>query len=463
MKICIGNDVSKGYADIAFLNEARTVLSESGRFDDTADGHEQVRQCMTRLKEKNNDVEFIVGVEASGGLERNWLKFFRELKNSFNENSFNVKVYLLNAFAVKKFSERNLKRNTTDRISARNIAEYLFSGGRRKDFEFEPQMQGARTLYGCINSTIGRRVQIQCQLQSLLVAVQPELVQYCRDGIPEWVINLLTVYPTATQLAKARIKSLSKINSITSSRAKTLIEAAQKTVASQIDEQTAEAVSFLAKEIKEQNLKISDLQQSLIQSLKNDSAVQLIDSIKGLGIWTSIVMRLEYGNMERFYSPEAAVAYAGLDPRLEESGDQVHNCGISHAGRIRIRAALYMPTLAAIRFNPIIRNLYNRLIAAGKPEKLAITACMRKMIHLIYACWITGKPFNANYQSRYVKKVEKENKGMQPLASIIASLSAPISKQEAKRRKAAAMPQKDIPLMRGPSAASTNDNRKISD
>ena len=454
MKIYIGNDASKGYVDVVFINEAGTILPEGGRFDDMAEGHNQLRERMLRLNEKNEGAEFVAGIEASGGLERNWLKFFRELKSACK-----LKIFLLNAFAVRKFFEQNLRRNRTDQISARNIAEYLRSGGRRKDFEYEPQMQGARTLYGCINAAIGRRVQVQTQLQTLLPTVQPELVQYCRNGMPEWVIQLLAIYPTAEKLSKARVKSLSKINSITESRAAKLIAAAKGSVASLNDQQSTEVVSFLANEIQEQNQKIQRLQKSLEKSLKDDPAIKIINGIKGIGTWTAMVLRLEYGNIERFYSAEAAVAYAGLDPRIEQSGDQLHNHGISRAGRIRIRAALYMPTLAAIRFNPIIRDFYNRLIAAGKPEKVAIIACMRKLIHIVYACWISGKSFNPDYQVKKQNQLSEKLSTMQPLADVITSLAAPISRKEAKRRKAAAMPQKDIPLLRGPGAASINNKK----
>ncbi len=126
--IYIGGDVSKGYVDVAFLNQSMTFLQEAGRFDDTAIGQSQLRDRILKLKEKHDPVQFVVGLEASGGLERNWLKFFREMKTLCD-----IKVFLLNPLAVRKFFERNLRRNKTDRISARNIAEYLFSGGRRKE------------------------------------------------------------------------------------------------------------------------------------------------------------------------------------------------------------------------------------------------------------------------------------------------------------------------------------------
>ena len=458
MRIAIGVDVSKGYVDIQFINQAGMVLAGGGTFDDTAAGHQLLRERIIGLKEKNADSEFIVGLESSGGLERNWLRFFREMKGFCK-----MEVLRLNPLAVRKFLERNLRRNKTDKISAATIAEYLLSGRRRQEVEYEPQLEGFRTLYRCINSVIGRRVEIQNELQSLLPAVQPEVVQFCRDGFPVWILELLIAYPTACRLARAKVGTLCKINNITSEKAERLIRAARQSVASQVDEQTGKTVVFLAKEIKELNEKVKSLQKVLLDSIKEDVAVKIIDSITGLGLWTSVVLRIEYGNMERFYSANAAVAYAGLDPCIEQSGDSLSNLGISRAGRKQIRNALYMPTLAAIQFNPVIRNFYKRLLAAGKPDQLAVVACMRKMIRLVYACWITGKPFDPSHQSAK-KKLPNATAKMQSAAAILRSinLGAPISRREAKKRKAAAMPQKGInPLMRGPGAASNNDKPSL--
>jgi transposase len=461
--ISVGVDVSKGYSDVQFRNEAGTFLKEADRFDDTAEGHLGITKVMTKLLQKDPEVCFVVGLEASGGLERNWEKFFRSLKNQFD-----LELLVLNPFAVKKHLERNLRRNKTDRISARNIADYLATGRRRQDVDYEPQLQGARSLYRCITAAIGRRVQAQCELQSLLPSVQPELVQYCREGLPEWVLNLLFAYPTANRLAKARPKTVAKIKQITQKKAEELIATAKESVASLSDKHIEEAIVFLVSEIQEQNKKIARLQNLLITSLKEDRDVKLINSIGGIGTWTAIVLRLEYGNMERFHSAEAAVAYAGLDPRIDQSGDMERHLGISRAGRIRIRAALFMPTLAAIRSNPIIRDFYHRLVAAGKDKKLAVVACMRKLIHIIYACCVTGKTFDPQYQQQKRKMAASKANDLQSLAEIAASypipnLAAPVSRKEAKKRKAAAMPQKgNLPLMRGRGAAHNNNKTKNS-
>lgn len=62
-------------------------------------------------------------------------------------------------------------------------------------------------------------------------------------------------------------------------------------------------------------------------------------------------------------------------------------------GRARVRAALYMGALVAARCNPVIREFYQRLLAAGKPKKLALTACMRKLLTVLNSMTKSGRPW----------------------------------------------------------------------
>lgn len=64
-------------------------------------------------------------------------------------------------------------------------------------------------------------------------------------------------------------------------------------------------------------------------------------------------------------------------------------------GRKTVRVALYMATLVATRYNPTIRAFYQRLLAAGKARKLAITACMRKLLVILNAMLRDGTPWRA--------------------------------------------------------------------
>ena len=74
--LSLGVDVSKGYADCCFLNEAGSVLSGTGRFDDTPAGHAAVLQHLDALAARYPDATWQIGLESTGGLERNWLRLF---------------------------------------------------------------------------------------------------------------------------------------------------------------------------------------------------------------------------------------------------------------------------------------------------------------------------------------------------------------------------------------------------
>ena len=63
-------------------------------------------------------------------------------------------------------------------------------------------------------------------------------------------------------------------------------------------------------------------------------------------------------------------------------------------GRAQVRRILYMAALVAIRFNAVIKRFYNRLISAGKPKKVAIVACMRKLLTILNAMARTGKAWD---------------------------------------------------------------------
>ena len=86
-------------------------------------------------------------------------------------------------------------------------------------------------------------------------------------------------------------------------------------------------------------------------------------------------------------------ALAGVAPHNHDSGRLKCRRCIS-GGRAALRTVLYMPTLAATRFNPAIREFYQRLLAAGKVKKVALLACMPKMLTLLNAIVKSGTPWN---------------------------------------------------------------------
>jgi transposase len=128
---------------------------------------------------------------------------------------------------------------------------------------------------------------------------------------------------------------------------------------------------------------------------------ELLESIPGVGRQTATTILAELPAVGRLPSAESAAAYCGLSPREFRSGTSVKKrTRLSKAGNARLRKALYLPTLTAIRFNPVLAGFFARLVAAGKPKMQAVGACMRKLAMLCYGVLKNRTPFDPNWSSR---------------------------------------------------------------
>ncbi len=128
---------------------------------------------------------------------------------------------------------------------------------------------------------------------------------------------------------------------------------------------------------------------------------RLLCSIPGIGEVTAAVILAEVGEFSHFGSARQVAAFAGLVPRLRESGSSVRGKPrLSKVGSPRLRKCLYFPAMTALRWNPLIKALGLRLSAQGKPKMLIIGAAMRKLLHLAYGVLKSGQPFDANFCSQ---------------------------------------------------------------
>lgn len=452
----LGVDVSKGYADLHFTDASGRTLPGSERYDDTPAGHQAVRERCGQVLQSQPGAELSVGLESSGGLERNWLHCFRTL---FADGR--GKVFRLNPLAVKRYLARDLHRNVTDARSALGIAEYLREGLRPADQPYAPELEGPLAFYRFLRNLIHRCTQVQNELHSLLPCVHPDLVAACRQGFPAWVLQLLRRYPTADALRRARPETLARIPYLTLAHATELIRAAKHSVAALRDPYHGAVVKALAQEISRLQAQIAAGKRELMALLQDDPEVRLCTSHPGVGLWTAVVLRLECGSLTRFHSAAALTAFAGLNPRRHQSGDTEKPAHISRCGRKEVRAALYMATLSAVTHHPVIREFYQRLRGQGKEHMVAVTACMAKLLRLAYACVLSETPFDPQrhrqVQQRHQQR-EKERAAESvppaPTMPTVGSLTAPVSRREAQRRRAATMPQAGVPRReRGPGAA----------
>jgi transposase len=102
----------------------------------------------------------------------------------------------------------------------------------------------------------------------------------------------------------------------------------------------------------------------------------------------------ELGDPSRFRNAAALASYVGVVPRLRQSGKRTFSGARGlPLGNARLRHRLWMPTLVAVRRNPWLRAHYDRLLAAGKRPRVALVACMRKLLTAVYSVARNRRPF----------------------------------------------------------------------
>ena len=150
-------------------------------------------------------------------------------------------------------------------------------------------------------------------------------------------------------------------------------------------------IHWLVKRIKDTDVNLTGLMRSSpVWREKED----LLAAVKGVGRVTAQTLLADLPELGRLNRKQIA-ALVGLAPFNHDSGTFRGQRRI-WGGRAPVRAVLYMASLSAKRFNPVIRPFYERLIAAGKPKKVALVACMRKLLTILNAMLRTATPWRQN-------------------------------------------------------------------
>lgn len=122
---------------------------------------------------------------------------------------------------------------------------------------------------------------------------------------------------------------------------------------------------------------------------------QLLRSVKGVGVVTATTLLAELPELGQLNRKQIA-ALVGVAPFACDSGQQ-RGKRVIWGGRASVRQALYMAALSATRFNPVIRAFYTRLVQAGKVKKVALVACMRKLLTILNAIVKSGQAWQPDY------------------------------------------------------------------
>lgn len=149
----------------------------------------------------------------------------------------------------------------------------------------------------------------------------------------------------------------------------------QKTQSASVKDSIQSLIDYLNKEIKKID---NDLDKAVNESKPMTETNKILQSIPGVGNATSYTILAELPEIGTI-SNKACAALVGTAPFANDSG-KFYGKRFVRGGRSAVRSSLYMAALSATRFNPVIKSFYKSLIAKGKPFKIAITACMRKLV-----------------------------------------------------------------------------------
>jgi transposase len=248
-------------------------------------------------------------------------------------------VVVVNPRQIRHYAKATGELSKTDRIDARIIA--LFAERVRPEVRAVPDEE-AREL----DALIGRRR----QLLEMLQAERNRLTQ-------------LLIFPGKQQRQQVR-KSIKK------------------------------HIAFLERELRVADSDLGDaVKRSPVWREKDD----LLQSVPGVGQVLSFTLISDLPELGRLSRREIA-KLVGVAPLSRDSGT-LRGHRFIQGGRQNVRRALYMGALVATRYNPVIRSFYQRLLLVGKPKKVALVACMRKLLTILNTMVRKGERWVADYRS----------------------------------------------------------------
>jgi transposase len=123
-----------------------------------------------------------------------------------------------------------------------------------------------------------------------------------------------------------------------------------------------------------------------------------LQTIPGVGPFIAASLIGEVQNMERFHTAKSFIAYAGLDPKIRQSGHTLNSTGrLTKRGSIYLRRSLFIAGNIARRYDPYFKALYDKKRSEGKTYTVAICVVARKLATVARALWLSGKDYNVNY------------------------------------------------------------------
>jgi transposase len=388
-----GIDIASERHVLARLDDAGAAIGKPLTITEDREGYDALLRAL-------GPPPVLIVMEATGHY---WKNLFAVLTAAGHD------VALLNPLIARRFQEASLERTKTDAIDATGLARLAFEKRPASTHLHDEVAEALRELVrhrDRLRQDFDDRVR---QLHRLVDLAFPEFTRYVRTLDSQLATCLLAEYPTAHAFARATPRRIAKLryddrHFVGPELAQSLVEAAKRSVGQHHGPAYKLQARHICQDLDTWRKRLAEIERDIEDLLDTHVPGKLITSIDGIGPQTAARIIAATGDPAHFKSAAAFAAFVGVVPSLRQSGKQTSTrAGIGPIGHARLRRAMWMPVLSAVRRNPWLRAFYLRLRDAGKPAKVALIAAMRKLLHAVYSVAKNRRPFVATEQGRAVE------------------------------------------------------------
>jgi transposase len=397
--IGVGIDTARYGHVVSFLRPDRQPAADKLLVMENVDGYQAFHERLQQLHRKHPLAHFHIRIDAAGQYANNLERFLRGL-------ALPMTLSIGEPKRNKDYQKAHFPKRQTDATESLAMARFAVVEEPAATAAIPDEIALLATVAGRLQAQNKQTTQSINRLHNLLARVFPELANYANNIAAVWVLDLLTKYPSAAKIGQARLATLQKIPYLSQAKAQALQQAASQSVASLRGAVAETLVRELVDEVRHSQAAASKLRDLLIKTYKTLPAGKHthLTSIPSIGDASAAVLVAKIIAIDRFPTPEALVNYFGVFPEEHSSGVDKQGRPLppgtmvmSPRGNDLVRAYLWMAALSGIRSNPALRALFRRLRARGKRGDVALGHCMRKLLHLVWAIWKTGKPFDVHH------------------------------------------------------------------
>lgn len=376
MTYFIGIDISKFKHDFFIMDENAVCIHETTSFSNDKEGF---NIFLSILKSLDQTIETRIGFESTGNYAAN-------LKNFLDKEGYSYME--INPLLIKKFLRSNTLRKTkTDKEDAKLITLYLSTVEYKASLNKEYHLECLKSLTRTRLALIGERSKQLSYLTNALDKIFPEFEKLFKDGLnTASCMYLLHEYTTPSNMSQMNKESYDKMKTklkrpISYSKFLQVIDAAKNTVGTEDSITVFELTSHLSL-LDSFNVQIEKIECKIKEEVSKIPSHIL--SIRGIGFSYGAGIIAEIGDVNRFKSSDALLAYAGLDPSTDDSGTHDGKGKMVKRGSPYLRMYLMQTAFVMLTHNSVLHEYYKKKRNEGKAHAVALSHVAKKIVRIIY-------------------------------------------------------------------------------